>query len=232
MRHFSSRPGWPRVRAVVLAAILTGLTVIGARAQVPIAPGIVSGGTLSFDGHASVGDFTGTTSTLRGAMTGGPDLASVKGWVEAPVRSLVTGNRRRDADLNSSMESARYPLLRYELDGVTTVGRSGDTTNVLLRGRFLIHGVTRSADLPGRVLLTGAGARVWADTPLNLKDYHIGGLSKLLGILRMHETIEVHVDVTFTSDPGDPGDTGHTSDPGDPGGTSDTGHTGDSGDTG
>jgi hypothetical protein len=41
------------------------------------------------------------------------------------------------------------------------------------------------------------GAHVHSDFPLNLKDYKIGGLSKMMGILRMYEAIKVHVDVTF-----------------------------------
>jgi polyisoprenoid-binding protein YceI len=160
----------------------------------------VVAGTLSFDGHATVGDFTGTTSTLDGEMSGGSSLAVIRGWVEAPVRSLVTGKAKRDADLNKSMESERYPVIRYELDSLTPGPVSGDTVNVLLHGRFLIHGVTRDTDLPARVLLLhGTCARVWADTPLNLKHYGIGGLSRMLGVLKMHENIEVHIDVTFAS---------------------------------
>ena len=37
----------------------------------------VSRGTLSFDGKSTLGDFTGTTTTLRGQMTGGATLAQV-----------------------------------------------------------------------------------------------------------------------------------------------------------
>ena len=41
--------------------------------------GHVTTGTLSFDGHATVGDFTGTTSEVKGEMTGGcPRCAG--GW--------------------------------------------------------------------------------------------------------------------------------------------------------
>jgi hypothetical protein len=39
--------------------------------------------------------------------------------------------------------------------------------------------------------------RVRSDFPLNLKDHRIGGLSKMLGVLKMHEHIEVHVDLVF-----------------------------------
>jgi hypothetical protein len=38
---------------------------------------------------------------------------------------------------------------------------------------------------------------VRGETPLNLKDYKIGGLSKAFGMLKMHEKIVVHVDLTF-----------------------------------
>jgi hypothetical protein len=33
--------------------------------------------------------------------------------------------------------------------------------------------------------------------PLNLKDYKIGGLSKMLGLFKMYPDIVVHVDVSF-----------------------------------
>jgi hypothetical protein len=42
----------------------------------PIPRGVVKAGTLSFDGHATVGDFVGTTTTVSGEMTGGDSLGS------------------------------------------------------------------------------------------------------------------------------------------------------------
>jgi hypothetical protein len=39
----------------------------------------LASGRLSFDGHASVGDFTGTTTTVTGEMTGGESLARCAG---------------------------------------------------------------------------------------------------------------------------------------------------------
>ena len=60
----------------------------------------VTEGKLSFDGRATAGDFTGATRTVRGEMTGGNDLREVRGWVEAPVVTLLTGNGKRDTDLN------------------------------------------------------------------------------------------------------------------------------------
>jgi polyisoprenoid-binding protein YceI len=153
-------------------------------------------GTLSFDGRATVGEFTGTTTSVTGEISGG-DLSEVRGWVEAPVRALVTGNERRDRDLNKSMESEKYPTIRFELSGVAATDPAGDSINVVLHGRFIIHGVTREVVIPASAVWGTERIRVRGETPLNLKDYKIGGLTKALGMLKMYEEIVVHVDLTF-----------------------------------
>ncbi len=167
----------------------------------PIPPGRAISGTLSFDGHATAGDFTGTTNTVSGQLEGAPTLATVRGWVEAPVATLKTGNGKRDKDLNKSLESEKYPVLRFDLAAISRTGGSADSVGVILRGALRIHGVTRNVELPGTIQFTGSEARVRSDFPLNLKDYRIGGLSKLLGVLKMYEDIEVHADVLFRLNP-------------------------------
>lgn len=157
----------------------------------------LAAGELSFDGFATVGDFTGTTTTVRGEMTGGEGLEAVRGWVEAPVKSLKTGDRRRDRDLNKSMESDKHPTMRFELTGVTPQRVHADTAVVRLRGRLTLHGVTRDVVLPARVVPEGERLRLQSGFPLDLGDYEIGGLSKMMGLLRMQEGIEVRVDLTF-----------------------------------
>jgi polyisoprenoid-binding protein YceI len=168
-----------------------------ALAQEPIPNGIVRQGTLSFDGKATMGDFTGTTQTVAGELTGGATLAQVRGWVEAPVATLLTGNGKRDRDLNKSMESEKYPTIRFELNDITAEAASGDSTPATLHGNLIIHGVSRAVDLPATLNLSPDSARVLTSFPLNLKDYQIGGLTKMLGMLKMHEDIVVHVDVVF-----------------------------------
>ncbi len=187
-----------RKRAVGLGLALVALGSGGVQAQTahPVASGTVAEGTLSFDGRASAGDFTGTTSSVTGEVKGGDGLDAVQGWVEAPVATLKTGNDRRDRDLNKSMESDKYPAMRFDLDGVTA-GGTGDSVPATLKGRLTIHGVERAVELPASVVLGADNVRVRSDFPLNLKDYKIGGLTKLMGMLRMYEDIKVHVDVTF-----------------------------------
>lgn len=175
----------------------------GLRAQGrPVPDGRVESGTLSFDGHATVGDFVGTTKVVSGEINGGADISTVRGWVEAPVRTLTTGNGKRDKDLNKSMESSKYPNIRFELSGITPRGGTPDSVAAVLHGALVIHGVTRKVDLPGTVEFEGPKARVRSDFPLRLKDYRIGGLSKMLGMLKMYDDIEVHVDLVFGFDQG------------------------------
>ncbi len=186
---------------VVLLALM--LTTFGgvAEAQRAVAAGRIAAGTLSFDGRSTVGDFTGTTAEVMGEMSGGADVTEVRGWVEAPVRSLVTGNRKRDKDLNKSLESEKYPTIRFDLTGVRPGEVRGDTARVTLLGRFRIHGVEHADSMPATVVLAPDGARVRARTTLNLKDYAIGGLSKGLGMLKVQEVIVVRLDLSFTAAP-------------------------------
>jgi polyisoprenoid-binding protein YceI len=185
-----------------LALSAMGVPAAGlAQSAAGVPSGRVKAGTLSFDGHGTPGDFVGTTSTVSGEMTGGDSLGAVRGWVEAPVKTLVTGNGRRDRDVNKSMESDKYPTIRFDLGGVSTAAGTADSIPVTLRGKLAIHGVTRDVALPGYVRREGQDVRVRSDFPLNLKDYRIGGLSKMLGMLKMDEDIKVHVDVTFAPSP-------------------------------
>jgi polyisoprenoid-binding protein YceI len=191
---------WKHARPVLSAAVYLALAVPTAAQQRPIPNGRLVSGTLSFDGHATAGDFTGTTTTVSGQVVGAPDLTGVRGWVEAPVQTLKTGNGKRDRDLNKSMETDKYPKMRFDLSRVTRRGASEDSVGVVLHGQLRIHGVTREVELPGSIQLSGSQARLRTDFPLNLKDYHIGGLSKLLGMLKMYEEIEVHADLMFRLD--------------------------------
>jgi polyisoprenoid-binding protein YceI len=177
--------------------LLASLVSAPLAAQGPIPSGSIEHGVLAFDGHATTGSFTGTTETVVGEMSGGASLAEVRGWVEAPVVTLVTGNNKRDKDLNKSMESDKYPTIRYDLSGVEPGRVHGDTVDVTLRGTFHIHGVSREAAIPAMVVVLPGSVSVHATTPMNLKDYAIGGLTKALGILRMQEVIEVHLDLVF-----------------------------------
>jgi polyisoprenoid-binding protein YceI len=188
------------IRVVLLLSLVWAPLAAQVAAERIIPDGVVRVGRLSFDGRATAGNFTGTTTTVTGEMHGGR-LSQIRGWAEAPVRTLATGNQRRDRDLNKSMESGKYPVIRFELTRVGEAEAASDSVNLVLHGRFIVHGVTREASVPASVAFHPEGIRVRGETLLNLKDYKIGGLSKALGMLKMYEEIVVHVDLTFGAKP-------------------------------
>src|SRR5574340_1699709 len=116
-------PGRHQATRVALSlawlASISWTAAVGAQRAVPDLS--LVGGTLAFLGHSTVGDFTGTTTAVTGRASGDTDLAGVRGWVEAPVNTLRTGNDHRDRDLRSSLEAATYPSIRFELTAVTDV---------------------------------------------------------------------------------------------------------------
>ncbi len=184
------------MRAALLSvfSVLSALSVLSAQS---IPNGVARSGTLSFDAKASAGDFTGSTQTISGQFNGAADLSGVTGWVEAPANTLITGNGRRDRDLNKSMESEKFPAIRFELSRLQVDSVRADTTLATLNGNFVIHGVTREVSFPARIVPERDAWRLQASLPMNLKDYGIKGLSKMLGILKMNELIQVHVDLLF-----------------------------------
>src|SRR5580765_2985552 len=143
--------GWGVLLVALVMRSMNPTPEAVAQMRGPIPNGRLTSGTLSFDGHATLGDFTGTTSTVTGQLTGAPDISNVRGWVEAPVQSLKTGDRKRDKDLNKSMESGKYPNLRFDLSRITASRSVGDSMPVTLYGTLNIHGVTRRVELPGTI---------------------------------------------------------------------------------
>ena len=155
-------------------------------------------GTLRFDGHATTGDFAGTTSSVTGAVLASADYASLRGWVEAPVATLRTGNGLRDRDLRKVMDVGRHPVMRYDLTGATLRSAAGaDSASLVLHGTLLLKGVSRPVDIPVSVVRSGDGARVTGTFPIDVTDHGVGGLRKMGGLLRMREGIEVHLALRF-----------------------------------
>lgn len=186
-----------RIAAIFSLAAAIGGAPLAAQQVIP--SGHVREGTLSFDGHATTGDFVGSTTAVTGEMHGGPSLTAVRGSVEARVGMLKTGNGHRDRDLNSSMETDKFPTMRYDLTGVVPGPAVEGGQQVTLLGRLTIHGVTRDEQLTAVLHPLPDAVRVTTSFQLDLADYHVGGLTKMLGILRMDRQIQVHVDVTFAA---------------------------------
>jgi polyisoprenoid-binding protein YceI len=202
VRRGRDRPWTAAVRALVVGAAALPAArheradAAAQPAGVPAAT--LREGTLRFDGHATTGDFVGTTRSVTGAVVASADYASVRGEVEAPVATLRTGSGLRDRDLRKTMEVERYPTMRYDLSGAAVQSVAGtDSITLVLHGTLHLHGVSRPVDVPATVVRSADGAEVTGTFPLDLADYQIRELTKMGGLLKMHERIEVHVALRF-----------------------------------
>ena len=188
--------GRPTGNALLLALAL----VAPARplhGQRNVSAGAIVRGTLSFDAKATLGAFTGTTSTLTGAMTAAGDVRDVRGHVEAPVATLKTGNGLRDKDLLKAMDADSFPNMRFELRGVSSQHEAADSAVVSLSGQLTLHGVTRDVSIPALARFGKDGVHVTGSFPLNVRDYGVTRLSKMLGAFKMNQDIVVRIDIVF-----------------------------------
>jgi polyisoprenoid-binding protein YceI len=172
----------------------------------PAPNAVLRSGTLSFTGHSTLGDFVGTTTTVSGGVTGNAELASARGWVEAGITTLSTGNGLRDRDLRATMDVAKYPTMRFELAGVAVESPAppSDTVTGTLRGTLSIHGVTREVAVPATLIAASDTIDVSGEFPVNLADYKVGGLTRLFGTLRVQRNIDVRFRVRFQATPNTP----------------------------
>jgi polyisoprenoid-binding protein YceI len=157
-------------------------------------------GTLGFQAQSTFGELLGSTSAVTGAIVGARDLTMARGWVEAAVATFGTGGGRRDRALRECLEVERHPTIHFSLRGTTVASVSlgaRDLTTVLLHGALTIRGTTRRIDLPATITRSAAITRVTSAFPLNLADYGVDRLSRMLGIIRVDPVVQLRVNLWF-----------------------------------
>lgn len=184
-----------------MVAVLVAATS-PAVAQHAIIPTTQLSGTLQFDARATLGPFSGITRTVAGALTGGPALEQVRGWVEFPVDSLDTGNGLRNRDMRGALEAEQFSTIRFDLTEVRPSPLQDSTMVLTLVGNFTIHGTSRRVSLPATLTWTSGGIRVQALLPMDVRDYGITRLSRLLGAFKMQPEIVLRIDLLFGQPPG------------------------------
>ncbi|HEY0970138.1 MAG TPA: YceI family protein [Gemmatimonadales bacterium] len=155
----------------------------------------VASGTVGFEADATVGDFEGESSEVSGEVTGGPTPAAVRGWVAFPARSLRTGIGLRDRDMWKSLEADRHPEIRLEITRVAVEGVRGDTVLARVDGTLTVRGVARPVSSPVAAVRTADGFHVSGRFPIDLREWKIGGLRRMLGTLRVDPEVVVKFDL-------------------------------------
>lgn len=160
----------------------------------------VTSGTLAFDARARVGDFSGTTQEVTGEVRGAATADGATGWVSFPAASLRTGNGRRDRDMRKSLEAEQHPEIRLHVSRITPQATRGDTVDVLLDATLTVKGIARPVQAPATVVILPAAYRVTSSFPIDLREWNVKGLSRMLGMLTVDPEMTVRAELEFAVD--------------------------------
>ncbi len=126
--------------------------------------------------------------------------------IAVPLGAFDSGNELRDQHAAEALELLLFPRATWIVDGVSVaefVPQDDGTFDgqLTVRGPLTLHGVTRSIEVPVRILYDPAsGGRrtltAWASFELSLSDFDIRRPG-LLGI-RIEDSVPVSVELTFT----------------------------------
>lgn len=154
-------------------------------------------GLLAFDAHASVGDFGGETRAVTGEVRGGASPGDVRATVRTEAASLRTGIGARDGHMRESLDAEHHPEIRLVVEEVEATGTAGDTVLTRVRGTLTIRGISRPVTIPVTAVRQGSGFVVRSSFPVDLRDYEVTGLRRMLGMLRVDPMVTVRAELTF-----------------------------------
>lgn len=107
------------------------------------------GSRITFVSDAMLETINGVSSQLEGNLRIDPNnLSSASGKLQVPVKSIRTGIALRDEHLRSPkwLNAKKYPNVVFEITGVKGAKKlqPGKTAKLKIRGKFSVHGVTRT----------------------------------------------------------------------------------------
>jgi|AntRauTorckE6833_2_1112554.scaffolds.fasta_scaffold01119_10 polyisoprenoid-binding protein YceI len=127
-------------------------------------------GQAEFTGSTPLFSFEGTSDSLNGSV----NLADSTINFQLPVKSIDTGNGKRNRDMLEVLEAEKYPLATFK--GKIISDFNPDTSisqDVTVKGDFAVHGVSRTLEIPGTLQIDKQGLRVEASWSQKLTAYDI-----------------------------------------------------------
>ncbi|MFN1833835.1 YceI family protein [Balneola sp. MJW-20] len=114
--------------------------------------------------------FSGESKYLVGQID--PDKKIVDFYLD--LTTLDSGLEKRDRDMREVLETDEYPFAEFygELISDFNPGLK-DTQNVLVKGDFTIHGVTKEMEIKGKLTPSDEGIHLIAKWIVRLEDHDI-----------------------------------------------------------
>lgn len=150
-------------------------------------------GHVEFTSSVPLHEFTGTSDHLTGMIRLQDRLVDFY----LDLKTLKTGNGRRDHDMYSTLDTDRYPFAEFTGQLVTPISlNSSEVQTVQVEGEMTIHGITRPMRVDGTIRPQGDLLHLQAEWILDITDYQI----KPPGILfyRVRDKMDVRMKATLS----------------------------------
>ena len=145
------------------------------------------------------GDAVGRTAALTGSMTISGTSVTAATFI-ADLTKLTSNESRRDNFIrHDGLESSTFPMSMFTLSqplSIGTIPPAGQALSATAHGSLLLHGVTRTVDIPLQAQRTCAGIEIIGSLPVTFSDYgmtapSIGGFVSV----QDHGTMELKLEL-------------------------------------
>lgn len=146
-------------------------------------------GNAMFEAETPLNSYKGESDNLQGII----NLATGNLAFRVPVKSLKTGNDKRDEHMYELLEVEKNPDVIFEgkIMGDFDLDKKSEQT-VKVQGDFTLGGTTRRTTIPMKVKLSSNGLQLNASWSLLITDYNLERPSFLF--ITIHDEHDLSVD--------------------------------------
>lgn len=113
---------------------------------------------------------------------------TLRGTMEVSMADLISDNKKRDTNMQETLESDTFPKAVFEIKEVTVKG-----ANHLLKGMMNLHGVTKPMSFEGTIGQEGSKVRIKASGMMKMSDFGIKPPKMVF--LTVRDQVDLSVDV-------------------------------------
>lgn len=147
-------------------------------------------GQAKFTSTTPLTTFSGVSNNLTGYL----DLESGVVDFYLDLNTLDTGIGLRDKHMrNNYLETKKYPFAEFTGRLDRNISANQLPAEVKVVGKFKLHGVERTVEIPGTIGAEGQGLRVKANWEILLKDYKIDIPKVVFYQLSEKQDVEINI---------------------------------------
>jgi len=149
--------------------------------------GLEVSGAINWISDAPVEKIIGTADGKGSLTVDFADLSTLKGSFTVAVKSMKTGNEKRDSHLMGAtwLDAEKFPEITFVIKSVkVTAAPEGDAVKkatVEATGDFTCHGKTKAMTAPVTLKWKGNKVKIATEFAVSLDDYAIEGKSGIVG---------------------------------------------------